>query len=654
MSAEQLTDLLPIPAGIETPNAYEVFGLAGGEKDAAKIKSAVKGVYAHLKAAKSETDPALWKQAAKMAESAKETLTDPQKRAELDGSLSSVENESISLTDEPADPSADGSSAGTAPIGVAPIGTAPTGAAPVANAQPVDPLAGMLPSADPLAGMLPGQSPTQSNPAAGVPATAFSPTPGQPNPASMPGQPLPGQPLPGQPLPGQQIPVHQVPGQLPRQQVPRQQVPGQQIPVQQVPVQHPAQQIPAQQVPGQQVPGQSIPGQPMPMQQVPGQPLPGQPMPGQPMVDQYGRPIAPMGQPQTPPPKRQPTGPVLKVKKTKRRKKSPIAKALFVLTACLLAAAIGGLVVFNVLGPDVSVRPDGSVGIGEQPAEASGQQPVREKQRKPIDPVMGEYAGDVPPPPRLSDTGLPVNQFTPMATQSDPDDAMRADYMPDANPNNVATSPMTQMSDSPMTEMPDVNPDGMMSVSPGSTSGPVEMSPADIAKVDQQIDVVTQMVRGADWANMESAAEKLLDLTLTDQQREKATGLYDLAQLATYYRGGIQRGLATLKATQDFDIGDGFRVLVVEVSSEELTIRYNARNKKYLFDELPFRLADKLATFSMDFEQPKVQAAMWAFHAVSPLTNADHRQQAIESLTALKQDIDEVDTGLVSKVIQKL
>ena len=38
MRATKLSDLLPIPEGVSDPHAYQVFGLAGGEQDAAKIK----------------------------------------------------------------------------------------------------------------------------------------------------------------------------------------------------------------------------------------------------------------------------------------------------------------------------------------------------------------------------------------------------------------------------------------------------------------------------------------------------------------------------------------------------------------------------------------------------------------------------------------
>ena len=115
MAASKLSDLLPIPRGVEEPNALQVFGLDGGENSAA-IKSAVKQVYATLKATKSQTDPKLWKQAAKLAEDAKAALADPKTRAQLKSELNSQ------LKSQANAPS------GLPPAGVPPMGVPPTGA----------------------------------------------------------------------------------------------------------------------------------------------------------------------------------------------------------------------------------------------------------------------------------------------------------------------------------------------------------------------------------------------------------------------------------------------------------------------------------------------------------------------------------------------
>ena len=84
MPATKISDLLPIPEGTKKPHAYQVFGLEGGEQDGEKIKAAVQAVYDQLRIAKDNTDPKLWRTAAKVVEKARAILSDPQKRAALD------------------------------------------------------------------------------------------------------------------------------------------------------------------------------------------------------------------------------------------------------------------------------------------------------------------------------------------------------------------------------------------------------------------------------------------------------------------------------------------------------------------------------------------------------------------------------------------
>ena len=49
----------------------------------------------------------------------------------------------------------------------------------------------------------------------------------------------------------------------------------------------------------------------------------------------------------------------------------------------------------------------------------------------------------------------------------------------------------------------------------------------------------------------------------------------------------------------DFVVNDGLRVIVVDTGDDFLTIRYNKKNKTFRFDELPFSLAHRLATFEI-------------------------------------------------------
>lgn len=137
MSASNLSDLLPIPDGVAKPHAYQVFGLDGGERDDQKVSEAMRKTYAHLKAAKASSDPAIWKKAAKMAEAARKLLSDPEQRRELDARFGVIDEEPDSAD---------------------------------VLAEDDDPLASVLPGVDPLSGTLSGEG--SSNALLGTPALA--------------------------------------------------------------------------------------------------------------------------------------------------------------------------------------------------------------------------------------------------------------------------------------------------------------------------------------------------------------------------------------------------------------------------------------------------------------------------------------------------
>ena len=205
-----------------------------------------------------------------------------------------------------------------------------------------------------------------------------------------------------------------------------------------------------------------------------------------------------------------------------------------------------------------------------------------------------------------------------------------------------------------MNDVTTIDPNAMMPVAGPTTSAPGEMTEEMVAANDAEIEKVRELMRTADWVKMTPAAERLTELQLTDGQRAEAESLYDLAYMATFYRGGIQRGLATLKATQDFEVVDGFRVLVVEVSQTSLTVRFSARNKTYSLDEMPMRLSEKIASFALEPDSPDSIAGKAAFLAISPLSNDEHRQQSIEDLERINGQVSQVNAQAMADQIKKL
>ncbi|QEG42705.1 hypothetical protein [Roseimaritima ulvae] len=84
---QTLADVLGIAPGNNKPNAYELLGLAAGESNPQRIEAAIEGTVERLKRSQSETDAAVWKQAAAAVTKARKLLIDPQLKAAYDAKL---------------------------------------------------------------------------------------------------------------------------------------------------------------------------------------------------------------------------------------------------------------------------------------------------------------------------------------------------------------------------------------------------------------------------------------------------------------------------------------------------------------------------------------------------------------------------------------
>ncbi|TWU57038.1 hypothetical protein Poly51_29590 [Rubripirellula tenax] len=500
MSAQKLSDLLPIGDTNSAPHPYQIFGLEAGEQDLPTIASAVQATVARLRGVKDATPPALWKQAAQLVQAARVTLADPAKKAELDARFGI-----IAVDETPS----------------------PTTAAQTPAAK-VDPLAGMLPPSNPLA-----------------PVTAAStPTPvATPEPNAIP--------------PG----IFGAPS-------------------------GPAAATP---------------------------------------VQQYVAPAAIA------------TPVIRKVRPIKTRRRSMVGTLMMGTFLLGMLAAIGVLSYFLLFGPGslAITSKDGSLTISTGPGSSAGSttgstsvadprplDPDNDTARpRRFDPVMGKMGGDMEPP-------------QPSITELQPSVAPE-----------VAAEQMNA-------SVQDMNQDGGMSA--GMTAAPTvasEVTAADIAKADAEIARVTSLLRQPNWSEMKSAAEATQRLPMQGEQKIRVKGLYQLADLATYYRGGVEKGVESLQVGNDFEVTSDFRVVIVEVGADFLVVRYNAMNRTFKFDEFPLSLANRLATFSIP-EGPTRQASMAAYQAIAPVSDQGYREEAIQILGTLSGQVEDVDTAAVIEAIK--
>jgi hypothetical protein len=338
--------------------------------------------------------------------------------------------------------------------------------------------------------------------------------------------------------------------------------------------------------------------------------------------------------------------------------------------------------VFVYLGEDIPITKDGKI-VAQRAGDQEGPAAAPARRVPPHDRVMGSMAGGMSPPPKspsgdlrpMTETGLPANRFSPTKASPDSESQMgmqNEPSMPDHSTGEmsdvpaVGTPPMTDIAIDQMTtgqpepavvetEMPSVNPDGAFSVTPGKESGPVQLTIEKIAANDAEIKKVKALVRSLNWEQMKPAAVAVTEKTLSSTQAVEAETLFNLVDLALHYRGGIQRGLGSLKSTQTFEVTEGFRVSVVEATSNSLSVKANGRIYRYgSIEEIKFRLGEKLASFAMDLEKPDTIASRAIYQAMSPLSNPEHLADSIQQLDQMDAQMPDVDTKAIALLLNEL
>ncbi len=326
-----------------------------------------------------------------------------------------------------------------------------------------------------------------------------------------------------------------------------------------------------------------------------------------------------------------------------RRRKSSLPMLLFSVVAMGLTFCIVGLTYYLVLGPgSLAIQTgDGSLKISAgQPQTDGGVQVTRPRppastpaKRIERDPVMGRLGRSKDNDPSLASS-----------IQNDLDDSMTTTSdgsnfeMPESVPANGAEPEMTAMP--APTEMP-----------MPTDSAPDEMQ---VKAADDMIAQTQDAIRSAEWSTMKSLAEKALDAAKTQEQRSSAQGLYQLADLATYYRGGIERAIQGLAIGNTFDVAEGFSVIIVETGVDKLTIRYDAKSRSFSLNELPLVLAHKLASFQVMPGEATADAAKAAYQSITPVATPPYREQAIQWLQAIDAEIEGADRDQLIAAIQSV
>ncbi len=365
--------------------------------------------------------------------------------------------------------------------------------------------------------------------------------------------------------------------------------------------------------------------------------------------------------------------PVAIRKKTPARRRRSHA-GMFMLLGSLVAigAMVGGFVWFVVMKPGtiaISKSDEGfTITTGTKVASndtANGAVVGEPPKRRVVDPIMGE----VPEQPAIStnpsDQSAMENSFAmddpesvrPSAMEN-PVEMMQPDMMqPEAPmPDPVPPEP-TPPSPEPTPPTPEPTPPAPTTPETPATPAPApptapEMSPEMIAEAAALITQAETAVVSRDWSQMKLVAEKSQLAKLTEEQRPHGESLFEISDLATFYRGAIQRGLRTLKAGSDFELTPDFRVIVVEVGPDMLKVQFNRTDKTMTIDEFSPTLADKLASFALEPSDPTAIAAQAVYQTLAPRSTQTHSADALRVLESMT--LEGANPKMIAETLRKL
>jgi hypothetical protein len=263
--------------------------------------------------------------------------------------------------------------------------------------------------------------------------------------------------------------------------------------------------------------------------------------------------------------------------------------------------------------------------------------------RQPVDPIMR------PPERSRANMGKPLDPAevtgspaapSEMDTDAMNDDAMMGDVMADSGvrPETPAVIP-----DSPTPEVATATPNPPLPApNAGNTPSVVDPTRQQLETAAKSLEAAREAIRRADWDQMQALTTAAVRDAATADQKAQATRWEQLAELATYYYGGVQKGLDGLGAGKSFNVTESLQVVVVETGPSKLTIRFNARNKEYPRDELPLVIAERVARFALPTDSPSTAAGAEVYKAIAKITTPQYRQAAIRALEAMEEVPDEL------------
>ncbi|KLU03891.1 Phage tail fiber protein [Rhodopirellula islandica] len=253
-------------------------------------------------------------------------------------------------------------------------------------------------------------------------------------------------------------------------------------------------------------------------------------------------------------------------------------------------------------------------------------------------------------PDSMPDASIPDAGPTPgMGMQADATDNMQpSGPQPGVGGMSPATSGMQPegMQPTPETSPPDPSPP--MGMTPET---PPEATPESIQAGETAITAAENAIRQSDWSTMKTLAETAEKAAANEEQVTRAETVYQITDLATYYRGGVSRAMANLNAGNEFNVTDAISLLVVEASADQLIARRGARNYTYPLNEVPFVVSQALAAFQLPMESETGQAAQAVYESIASKSTPEVRADAVSILRSL-QNVEGADVQRIAEWIE--
>ncbi|WP_231846476.1 hypothetical protein [Rhodopirellula baltica] len=202
----------------------------------------------------------------------------------------------------------------------------------------------------------------------------------------------------------------------------------------------------------------------------------------------------------------------------------------------------------------------------------------------------------------------------------------------------------------PNTVQPTPGPEPSPTTTPSPAARP-EPTAENIAAGETAIASAEEAIRQPDWSTMKSLAEAAEKAAVTDEQVARAETLYQIADLGTYYRGGVSRAMADRTAGNEFNVTDSIALLVVEASAQQLIARRGARNYTYTLDDLPFVVSKALAKFQLPMESETGQAAQAIYESIASKSTPEVRADAAGILRSF-QNVEGADPQRIADWIE--